>query len=321
MCAVYCLHSPRAWATIFARGIRKKKGYRVVQKISDDCTVRSSLVRCPDPHHRETDSLEGLRQVQDQGQSLLIFFLCFPIHSFHPIRISHTVCWAPPCLPSVASSGALTTSHQRINVGMSAIGLSLVTFFGIKKKYRRACLLRPFSTLLHLFQELHCVSSCFLCHIQEDFFGRRPSEPTPVFALYNLDTFPIRPLLALAGLPPISSTPHFSKASSMFCTLSSHCQCLAHSFLFASQRSNGRAIRFFYLQDLCTSPPCCRLTDLVQEPSASLSFAPLFDDAFPPSFPPRPSSLSPPATYTISAWCLPILDGSTLSHSLPPTIQ
>ena len=31
-----------------------------------------------------------------------------------------------------ATSGALKASHQRINVGMSAIGLSLVTFFGIK---------------------------------------------------------------------------------------------------------------------------------------------------------------------------------------------
>ena len=110
-----------------------------------------------------------------------------------------------------------------------------------------------------------CLLSFLVSH-PRGLFGRRPSEPTPVFALYNLDTFPIRPLLALAGLPPISSTPHFSKAlSSMFCTLS-HCQCFAHSFLFASQRSNGRAsassifkicARLLHaagLQILCKSP-------------------------------------------------------------------
>ena len=56
-------------------------------------------VRCPRPHHKETDSLEGLRQVQDQGHGPLIFFLCVPIS----IKTSHTVCWAPPFLPSVAS--------------------------------------------------------------------------------------------------------------------------------------------------------------------------------------------------------------------------
>ena len=98
-------------------------------------------------------------------------------------------------------------------------------------------------------------------------FGRKPSQPTPVSALYNVDTFRIRPLLALAELPPISSTPHLSKAlSSMFCTLSSHCRCFAHSFLFASQRSSslssassifkicGRLLHAVGLQILCKSP-------------------------------------------------------------------
>ena len=58
---------------------------------------------------------------------------------------SHTVRWAPPFLSSAASqstryfcchfvtSGALRASHQRINVGKSAIGPSLVTLFGTKK--------------------------------------------------------------------------------------------------------------------------------------------------------------------------------------------
>ena len=37
------------------------------------------------------------------------------------------------------------------------------------------------------------------------------AHPTPVFALYIFDTFPIRTLLTLAVLPPIFASPHFSK--------------------------------------------------------------------------------------------------------------
>ena len=40
-------------------------------------------VRRPSPDHKEADSLEGLRQVQDQGHSSLFFRLCSSIKSFH----------------------------------------------------------------------------------------------------------------------------------------------------------------------------------------------------------------------------------------------
>ena len=46
----------------------------------------------------------------------------------------------PYCCCHIATSGALKASHQRNNVGISAISLSLVTL----EKHRRASLLRPF---------------------------------------------------------------------------------------------------------------------------------------------------------------------------------
>ena len=123
------------------------------------------------PDHREA-------QVQNQCYRSLILFCCAKNLSMST-NISHTVCWAPPLLPSVASqstryfichfatSGALKAFYQRINVGMSAIGLSLVTFFGIKKNIVRcACLLRPFSTLFHLLQEFHNCPSRSFCQVQ-----------------------------------------------------------------------------------------------------------------------------------------------------------
>ena len=95
-------------------------------------------MRRPGPDQREADTLESLRQVQHQRH----------LH-FHNLTIStkitHSVCWAPPFRKFVASqstryfcchfatSGLLNASHQRINDGISAIGLSLVTCFGIRK--------------------------------------------------------------------------------------------------------------------------------------------------------------------------------------------
>ena len=71
-------------------------------------------VRCPGPHHRKTDALEGLRQVQDQGQGSLIFCPCSVFEHLHlPQNI-------PDCLlsssisaiSSVPINAVLLVSHS-----------------------------------------------------------------------------------------------------------------------------------------------------------------------------------------------------------------
>ena len=71
-------------------------------------------------------------------------------------RFLHARPWRPN------QHGARNRSHQRIKVGRSAKGRSHVTFFGIKKNIRRACLLRPSPTPCHFLKEFHNVSSCSL---------------------------------------------------------------------------------------------------------------------------------------------------------------
>ena len=61
----------------------------------------------------------------------------------------------------------------------------------------------------------------------------------------------------------------FQGLSFMFCVISSHCQCFAHSFLFASQRSNSLASSYSFHQDLRSYSPCCKLRELVQKPSTA----------------------------------------------------
>ena len=80
-----------------------------------------------------------------------------------------------------------------------------------QEEHRCALLLRPFATQFHLLQELYNFLSCFFCQVQGNV--RVGSVASHSFSLYNPD-----------GL------------SSTYCTLSSHCQCFAHSFLFAPPR-------------------------------------------------------------------------------------
>ena len=101
-------------------------------------------------------------------------------------RISHTVCWASTryfCC-HFATSGALRASNQRINVGMSEIGLSLVTFFGIKKHIAvHAC-------CGHFQKKKNSTTSPLVSFVTFRWtLGWKPSHPTPVFALYSFDTF------------------------------------------------------------------------------------------------------------------------------------
>ena len=287
---------------------------------------------CPSPHHRETDSLEGLRQVQDRSQSSFIFFLCSPIQSFHLHQNLHTVCWAPPCLPSVAypftryfschsaTSGALTASHQRTNVGTSAIGLSLVTFFGIKKNIVVHACCGHFPLCSTFFQELHCVSSSrFFCHIQGDVWAEAITTYSS-FGLIQCRYFSNSPSFSLGRASSnffnasfvqgfVLHVLHAIVALPMLCPFLPLC--------FTAVQQPG--ILFFYLQDLCTSPPCCRLTDLVQESSASLRnlnhfrhcllmhFLHLFLLVL---------LISPPATCTISAGWIHAFSQSAANNSV-----
>ena len=115
------------------------------------------------------------------------------------------------------TSEALIASHQRINVGvgMTAIGLSLVTFFGMKKNIVRAGLLRSSSTLLHLFQECHHSYSCVLLSSPGGLLGGSHRIP-------------------LLLLPYTISTPfsHYDKASSNFFNSSFSKACPSNSARF-----------------------------------------------------------------------------------------
>ena len=135
-----------------------------------------------------------------------------------------------------------------------------------QREHRRACLLRPFSTLLHLFQEFHCFCTRFFCQIQENLWVKAVtctiSTPCPSRLLSISATLPgieaiaSHSCLCLVRSRYFSNSPlfclgkassyffnssFFQGLSSMFCTLSSHCQCCAHPFLFVPQRSNSLA--------------------------------------------------------------------------------
>ena len=69
-------------------------------------------------------------------------------------------------------------------------------------------------------------------------FGWNPSQPTPVFALYNLDAFSMSPSFNLGDASSHSFNSSFLHGLfCIFCISSLHCQCFAHSFLFVSPRS------------------------------------------------------------------------------------
>ena len=126
-----------------------------------------------------------------------------------------------------ATSGALRASHQRINVGISAIGLSLVTFFGIKKNIVAQACCGHFPLCCTSPKKIHNFSFRSFCQVQ-----RKPSHPTPVFAVYILDAFSKSPSFSLGSASSyVLNSSFFQGLSCTFCT-SSHCQCVARSFLF-----------------------------------------------------------------------------------------
>ena len=110
-----------------------------------------------------------------------------------------------------ATSGALKASHQRTTVGMSAIGISLVTFFGIKNNIVVHACCGHFSTVFHFFKN-STTSSVVSLVKSKGTFGWKQSHPLLSLPCTISTLSPVRILLALVGLPPISSIPHFSKS-------------------------------------------------------------------------------------------------------------
>ena len=146
------------------------------------------------------------------------------------------------------------------NVGISAIGLSLVTFFGIKKNIvvQACCGHLP---LCSTFSRTSTISPLVSFVKSWGTFGWKPSHPTPVFALYDLDTlsnhtlyepwqcflrslqFRIFPRLVLHFLPvfvtlpvpcPILSSLLHSGSTAWHPLLVSSGSVLLHSMLWAS---------------------------------------------------------------------------------------
>ena len=109
-----------------------------------------------------------------------------------------------------ATTRALKASHKRINVGKSAIGRSLVTFFGIKKNIVVQACCGHFHFVFHLLEELHDFSPV-LSSKPNGLSGGSRHIPL-LFLLCTISTlFPIHTILALVGLPQIFSAPCSSK--------------------------------------------------------------------------------------------------------------
>ena len=212
-------------------------------------------------------------------------------------------------------------SHQRINVCIIAIGLTR-NILRNQEEHRCASLLRPLATLFHPLQEFHNVSSRFSCQVQKALslggIRRIPLLFLPCTILMPFLSFFFQPRQRFLTFLQFLI---FQGLSSTFCTLSSHCQCFDHSFLFASQRSSNPRVFLLFLPNMHSSSPHCWLRYFVEKSSTALctldhllhlSLMHLLHLFF------LISSSCPPAIRIICAWYFPILDESTLSHSLPP---
>ena len=120
-------------------------------------------MRRPGKHDRETDSLESLRLVQHQGNCSQIFFSC---SVFEPLRLHQNF---PDCLLSSSISAISSVSintilplsfhhfwcsqsfppaYQRRHQRNRPLTRDILRY---QEEHRRTSLLRPFSTLFHLF--------------------------------------------------------------------------------------------------------------------------------------------------------------------------
>ena len=112
-----------------------------------------------------------------------------------------------------------------------------MTFFGITNIVAQACC--GHLPLCSTFTKNSTTSPLVSFVKSRGTFGWNPSHPTPVFAMYNLDALSKSPSFNLGNASSHSFNSSFLHGLfCVFCTYSSHCQCFAYSFLFASQRSN-----------------------------------------------------------------------------------
>ena len=133
--------------------------------------------------------------------------------------------------------------------------LSLV-FFGIKKNIVVQACCGHFPLCSTFSKNSTIAPHIFFCQVQMDI-----RDNLLLFLPCTISTLcPIRNLLVLAGIPPTFATPHFPRlvlhVLHAFVTLPMRCPCFP--------RASQPGILFFFLQDLCSSSPCCGLREFVQ---------------------------------------------------------
>ena len=200
-------------------------------------------MRCPSPHHGETDSLERLGQVQDQRHRSLIFFLCFVFESFHlQQNLPHcSLCSSISAICSVPlnkvflvpfrhcwCSQSLPPTNQRWHERNRPLAREVLWD---REEHLCARLLRTFASVFHLFQELHNFPS-HLPQIQGDSRVEAVASHPCLCLVQPRRFFSSSPSLSFGRTSSI-----FQGLSSKFCTSPSLCLCVANSVLFAHQPS------------------------------------------------------------------------------------
>ena len=186
-------------------------------------------MRRPGPDHRKADPLECLRKVQHERHSPSILCFCPSIKSFHFHQYFPHCTLSSSISPVINAILLLPLCHfwcsqgfpPTINVGISGIGLSLVTFFGIKKNIV-AGLLRPLATLLHFLQEFHHFSPGFFCQVQRNFRVESVASHSCFCLVQSRCPCPDRLLSISATLPHIPPTPNSSMACSAYSVFPRH---------------------------------------------------------------------------------------------------
>ena len=151
-------------------------------------------IRRPSPDHRKADSVKGLSpSPEPRPQPLVLLLLLFHETSPSPSRfprlsaeLLHFYHRLRPTRDGTSAAGALKASHQRI--GISAIGLSLMAFLGIKKNIVVQACCGQFPVCSTFSKNSTIFSSRFFCQVQKNLWVESFTSH-PVFALYNLDAF------------------------------------------------------------------------------------------------------------------------------------
>ena len=235
-------------------------------------------------------------------------------HQWHPTQHDTSAAISPLLVLSKLPTNDLTSA--------SAQSVShFVIFFGIKKNIvvHACCGHLP---ICSTFSKNSTISRSVSLVKSKEIFGCHPWHPTPIFALYNLDTSSSSHSFNLGSASSNFFNSLFIQGvSSRFCTSSLHCQCFATTF-------QQPYVLLLFFQNQCSSTPCCGFRDIGQKTGTvfrTLHHLPylLLTQFFHLLF---LIHLLPPSKNTIFAWCLPILHEAKLSRSPPrkpqlPTID